>query len=139
MLSQILLCIFIKVRDSKSKTPPVIGDIAYIHSSQLQGADTSEVVQRDNASARRKFRVKVAFSYYPETGDELKLEVDDIIDVVGQPENGWWEGVVNCHKGVFPSNYVSALEDDENNMEVTDEKTDQTDGASLSGESETKG
>ena len=79
------------------------------------------------------------YSYDAEKEDELNLKVDDIVDVVCQHENGWWEGLVKGHIGLFPSNYVSALEDDENNMDVTNEKTDQTDGASSSGEGETKG
>ena len=93
----------------------------------------------DNSSARRKFRAKVAFSYHPENEDELNLEVDDIIDVVGEPEDGWWEGVVKGHKGVFPSNFVTVLEEDENNMDVANGKADKTDGGSPSVETETKG
>ena len=93
----------------------------------------------DNSSARRKFRAKVAFSYHPENEDELNLEVDDIIDVVGQPEDGWWEGVVKGQKGVFPSNFVTVLEEDENNMDVANGKADKTDGGSLAVETETKG
>jgi hypothetical protein len=37
-------------------------------------------------------RCKVLFSYQPANEDELKLEVDDVIDVLAEVEEGWWKG-----------------------------------------------
>jgi hypothetical protein len=37
-------------------------------------------------------RCKVLFSYVPANKDELKLEVDDVIDVLSEVEEGWWKG-----------------------------------------------
>jgi hypothetical protein len=37
-------------------------------------------------------RCKVLFSYSPANEDELKLEVDDVIDVLSEVEEGWWRG-----------------------------------------------
>jgi hypothetical protein len=37
-------------------------------------------------------RCKVLFSYAPANNDELKLEVDDVIDILTEVEEGWWKG-----------------------------------------------
>jgi hypothetical protein len=37
-------------------------------------------------------RCRAQFSYAPACDDELKLEVDDIIEVLSEVEEGWWKG-----------------------------------------------
>lgn len=37
-------------------------------------------------------RCKVLFSYQPANEDELKLDVDDVIDILAEVEEGWWKG-----------------------------------------------
>jgi hypothetical protein len=37
-------------------------------------------------------RCKVLFSYQPTNEDELKLVVDDVIDILAEVEEGWWKG-----------------------------------------------
>jgi hypothetical protein len=37
-------------------------------------------------------RCKVLFSYQPANEDELKLVVDDVIDILAEVEEGWWKG-----------------------------------------------
>ncbi|XP_033741607.1 SH3 domain-containing kinase-binding protein 1-like isoform X3 [Pecten maximus] len=61
-------------------------------------------------NAKRK-RAKVVFSYEPENEDELKLEVGDIVDVLKQEEEGWWEGSLNGKVGMFPSNFAEEIEE----------------------------
>ncbi|CAC5402749.1 CD2-associated protein,SH3 domain-containing kinase-binding protein 1 [Mytilus coruscus] len=48
-------------------------------------------------------RAKVLFSYEPDNEDELKLDIDDVVDVFKQEEEGWWEGSLHGKVGVFPS------------------------------------
>ena len=83
----------------------------------------------EGAGNKRKLRAKVAFSYHPENDDELSLEVDEIIEVTSQPEEGWWEGMLKGHKGVFPSNFVTLLEgqEEEGGMEVPNGKDEKAD------------
>uniref|UniRef100_A0A8D0HU52 SH3 domain containing kinase binding protein 1 n=1 Tax=Sphenodon punctatus TaxID=8508 RepID=A0A8D0HU52_SPHPU len=57
----------------------------------------------------RRRRCQVAFSYMPQNEDELELKVGDIIEVVGEVEEGWWEGVLNGKTGMFPSNFIKEL------------------------------
>ncbi|KAM4818729.1 SH3 domain-containing kinase-binding protein 1 isoform 6-T6 [Thomomys bottae] len=71
---------------------------------------SSETVLRTNKRGeRRRRRCQVAFSYLPQNDDELELKVGDIIEVVGEVEEGWWEGVLNGKTGMFPSNFIKEL------------------------------
>ncbi|XP_072306618.1 SH3 domain-containing kinase-binding protein 1 [Eucyclogobius newberryi] len=57
----------------------------------------------------RKRRCKAAFSYVPQHEDELELKIGDIIDVITEVEEGWWEGVLNGKSGMFPSNFTKEI------------------------------
>ncbi|XP_050953990.1 SH3 domain-containing kinase-binding protein 1 isoform X3 [Labeo rohita] len=59
--------------------------------------------------AIRKRRCKAAFSYAPQNEDELELKIGDVIEIVGEVEEGWWEGVLNGKTGMFPSNFTKEL------------------------------
>ncbi|ROL42693.1 SH3 domain-containing kinase-binding protein 1 [Anabarilius grahami] len=59
--------------------------------------------------AIRKKRCKAAFSYTPQNGDELELKIGDVIEVLGEVEEGWWEGTLNGKTGMFPSNFTKEL------------------------------
>ncbi|XP_061121482.1 SH3 domain-containing kinase-binding protein 1 isoform X4 [Syngnathus typhle] len=57
----------------------------------------------------RKRRCKAAFSYVPQHEDELELKIGDIIDIVAEVEEGWWEGILNGKSGMFPSNFTKEI------------------------------
>ncbi|XP_051542642.1 SH3 domain-containing kinase-binding protein 1-like [Myxocyprinus asiaticus] len=59
--------------------------------------------------AIRKRRCKAAFSYTPQNEDELELKIGDVIEVLGEVEEGWWEGTLNGKTGMFPSNFTKEL------------------------------
>ncbi|XP_049788687.1 CD2-associated protein isoform X1 [Schistocerca nitens] len=56
-------------------------------------------------------KCKVLFSYAPVNEDELELQVDDIIHVITEVEEGWWKGRLRDRVGVFPSNFVAEIEE----------------------------
>ncbi|XP_066290294.1 SH3 domain-containing kinase-binding protein 1-like isoform X7 [Branchiostoma lanceolatum] len=89
--------------------------------------NSATVQRRDPAQAEktRKLRCKAHYSYAPENTDELRLEVGDVIEILKQEEEGWWEGSLNGKSGVFPSNFVEVIkeEDKENIEEQQKEKT----------------
>lgn len=64
------------------------------------------------AGELRNRRAKVVFSYTPDNDDELRLEVNDIIEILGEEEEGWWRGKVKGKdkEGVFPTNYVKLID-----------------------------
>ncbi|XP_069060795.1 SH3 domain-containing kinase-binding protein 1 isoform X3 [Pleurodeles waltl] len=60
----------------------------------------------------RRRRCQVAFSYMPQNEDELELKVGEIIEVLGEVEEGWWEGILNGRSGMFPSNFIKEIAGD---------------------------
>ncbi|XP_043959979.1 SH3 domain-containing kinase-binding protein 1 isoform X2 [Gambusia affinis] len=57
----------------------------------------------------RKRRCKASFSYAPQHEDELELKVGDVIEIIAEVEEGWWEGVLNGKIGMFPSNFTKEI------------------------------
>ena len=39
----------------------------------------------------------------------LHFQVEDVVELLGEVEDGWWRGMVNGKAGVFPSNFVEML------------------------------
>ncbi|OCT94177.1 hypothetical protein XELAEV_18011843mg [Xenopus laevis] len=72
---------------------------------------SSEAVIRSagRGERTRRRRCLVAFSYMPQNEDELELKVGEIIEVLGEVEEGWWEGVLNGKTGMFPSNFIKDI------------------------------
>ncbi|XP_066475300.1 SH3 domain-containing kinase-binding protein 1 isoform X1 [Tiliqua scincoides] len=84
----------------------------------------SETIIRTSKKGERnrRRRCQVAFSYMPQNEDELELKVGDIIEVVGEVEEGWWEGVLNGKTGMFPSNFITELSDSNDAGTVLEEQ-----------------
>ncbi|XP_044194838.1 SH3 domain-containing kinase-binding protein 1 isoform X5 [Thunnus albacares] len=57
----------------------------------------------------RNRRCKAAFSYVPQHEDELELKIGDIIEIISEVEEGWWEGLLNGKTGMFPSNFTKEI------------------------------
>ncbi|XP_012283228.1 SH3 domain-containing kinase-binding protein 1 [Orussus abietinus] len=72
--------------------------------------ETEDVTLRNGASAadRGKKWCKVLFNYEPCNEDELTLIPQDMIEFLGEVEEGWWKGRLRGRIGVFPSNFVSS-------------------------------
>ncbi|KAF0028471.1 hypothetical protein F2P81_019558 [Scophthalmus maximus] len=72
----------------------------------------------------RKRRCKAAFSYVPQHEDELELKIGDVIDIIAEVEEGWWEGHLNGKSGMFPSNFTKEIVT-ESDAPATDTPTSQ--------------
>ncbi|XP_026640610.1 SH3 domain-containing kinase-binding protein 1 isoform X12 [Microtus ochrogaster] len=84
---------------------------------------SSESILRTNKRGeRRRRRCQVAFSYLPQNDDELELKVGDIIEVVGEVEEGWWEGVLNGKTGMFPSNFIKELSGESDELGISQDE-----------------
>jgi len=61
-------------------------------------------------------------------GDELSLQVDDLIKVTSRTpngdEDGWWKGECNGKTGLFPSSYVEECKETNANALIVEEKKD---------------
>ncbi|XP_071504094.1 SH3 domain-containing kinase-binding protein 1-like [Diadema antillarum] len=97
---------------SKTQAPLANGDAAASSGMNTPDQD-SKVTKREGGSKKRLMRAKVAYSYNPQNDDELELVVNETVEVLNQPEEGWWEGIINGKQGMFPSNFVNIIKDDE--------------------------
>ena len=55
---------------------------------------------------------RVLFDYKAGEEDELDLKKGDLVTEVvsgGELEEGWWSGVYNGKRGVFPNNFVETV------------------------------
>ena len=48
----------------------------------------------------------MTYDYDATQPDELTIKVGDIISDVKKVPGGWWEGMLNGKRGVFPDNFV---------------------------------
>eukprot|EP00095_Tigriopus_kingsejongensis_P008936 maker-scaffold199_size265817-snap-gene-1.48 protein:Tk08936 transcript:maker-scaffold199_size265817-snap-gene-1.48-mRNA-1 annotation:"low quality protein: sh3 domain-containing kinase-binding protein 1" len=85
-----------------------------------------------NSKSAHKRQCRVLFSYSPAHEDELELKLDEMVDFLGEVEDGWWKGQLNGKTGVFPSNFVEMAsktsatmeEEAEKNVEKKNQKND---------------
>jgi len=53
----------------------------------------------------------VTLDYEAQDQDKLSLKVDDIFDILGEEEQGWWKGKLGNKIDVFPSNFVELIDE----------------------------
>lgn len=56
-----------------------------------------------------EFSAVALYDYEAEKPDELTLRENCIVYVLRKNEDGWYEGVLNGCTGLFPGNYVQAI------------------------------
>jgi len=88
----------------QSSTTPSVEDLEDTSGVQLRRGQGSRV-----SANNKKKQCRVLFSYQPKHEDELKLELDDVLDFVAEVEDGWWKGKLRGRVGVFPSNFVEMI------------------------------
>lgn len=108
---------FVKIRNNKPNNNSVKETMA------------NNEVQLRGSSGRR---CKVLFSYQPANDDELELQVNDVIDVLDEVEEGWWRGKLRNRVGVFPSNFVTEVTEKQTNGGPGSRKTSATQQPPLS-------
>ncbi|XP_019947312.2 CD2-associated protein isoform X1 [Paralichthys olivaceus] len=79
----------------------------------------------------KKRQCKALFDYQPQNEDELELKTGDVIDIIEEVEEGWWNGNVNGKSGLFPSNFVKELDALGEDVESVDTAADETDGSGM--------
>ncbi|XP_034436441.1 CD2-associated protein isoform X3 [Hippoglossus hippoglossus] len=83
------------------------------------------------AKKPKRRQCKALFDYQPQNEDELELKAGEIIDIIEEVEEGWWNGNVNCKSGLFPSNFVKELDAMAEDGESVDTAADETDGSGM--------
>ncbi|KAF5307339.1 hypothetical protein FQR65_LT07056 [Abscondita terminalis] len=68
----------------------------------------------NNSTINMQFLVEVLveYDYLAKEPDELTIKKGDIIKDVVKKAGGWWEGVLNDKKGMFPDNFVRIINKD---------------------------
>lgn len=74
------------------------------HPKEL-GNHNTEVAELNELVICRSVRAN--FNFKAENENELSLNKGEIIQVIKYIDEGWWFGICNGEKGMFPSNYVS--------------------------------
>ncbi|XP_032869236.1 periaxin-like [Amblyraja radiata] len=54
-------------------------------------------------------RVRAMFDFAAEADDELEFKCGEIIEVLDTTDPSWWKGSLRGQVGLFPSNYVSSI------------------------------
>ncbi|XP_051721229.1 SH3 domain-containing protein 21 isoform X2 [Ctenopharyngodon idella] len=100
--------IFVPSKDGKiteAKARPKLSEAVFNKEGKVQ----------QRTSLRRKTSVKeccrVMFDYTAVSEDELNLKKGDVITVINKSteDDGWWEGELNGHRGIFPDNFVMVI------------------------------
>ncbi|KAL1915665.1 uncharacterized protein VTP21DRAFT_6424 [Calcarisporiella thermophila] len=63
--------------------------------------------------------VRALYDYRSSDPSALNFRKGSIIEVLGQLQSGWWDGVVNGERGWFPSNYVEVIDEAEDDPEYS--------------------
>lgn len=79
----------------------------------------------------KRRQCKVLFDYQPQNEDELELKIGDIVDIVEEVEEGWWNGNFNGKSGLFPSNFVKELDATGEDGDTGEGATDETDASGM--------
>lgn len=53
-------------------------------------------------------KAKVLYAYAPQHHGDLELVPGTVVELT-KTEGGWWEGIYNGERGIFPANYVERI------------------------------
>ncbi|KAI8488663.1 hypothetical protein Bbelb_336920 [Branchiostoma belcheri] len=68
---------------------------------------------RKSIGRKERRYARAVYSYRPREENELRLEVDDVIEVLEGEDGGWCLGYLRGRIGLFPSNYVRFISSSE--------------------------
>ncbi|XP_051869509.1 SH3 domain-containing kinase-binding protein 1 [Pristis pectinata] len=109
-------------KENQPKKPTEVCGGEFSNGSLVSSNETS-LKSPGKAEKIRSRRCQVAFSYAPQNDDELELKIGEIIEVLGEVEEGWWEGILNGKTGMFPSNFIKELPEEPEEVVNTQEDT----------------
>ncbi|XP_026863887.2 SH3 domain-containing kinase-binding protein 1 [Electrophorus electricus] len=115
-----------EVRKDVSLASQTTGLKSDMSNGSASPASESSLRPAKKGEAIRKRRCKAAFSYMPQNDDELELKIGDVIEVLCEVEEGWWEGYLNGRTGMFPSNFTKGLTADDEDPATPPEDTRST-------------
>ena len=77
------------------------------------GRQSIPVLEMTADDTTMSFFVRAKYDFNPTSPNMLRFQAGSIIEVLGQLESGWWDGLLNGEtRGWFPSNYVQLVSDE---------------------------
>lgn len=81
--------------------------------NRKSSADTVGSVGSCNGRREHLARLVAIYDFTPREGNELALDVGNVIEVVSRNDSGWWCGQCGRSTGYFPQNYTRPLTEKE--------------------------
>ncbi|CAH1241776.1 HMCN1 [Branchiostoma lanceolatum] len=94
--------------DQDSGRSPRRGDMEKGACQEVDYSTIDRLKRKAGERGNKKF-ARVLYNYAPQDSDELKLEANDVIEVIKGENGGWWFGYLKGKVGLFPSNYVELV------------------------------
>ena len=66
-------------------------------------------IERSKATAVKEVLVTARFSFDAEADDELSFRSGDVISIIHEASEDWWEGSLGGKSGIFPKNYATDI------------------------------
>ncbi|KAL6096244.1 cd2ap [Pungitius sinensis] len=128
-----------EVKETKSEpkeetSQPQVGNVAnLVQRMSTIGIPTGGFLPQPPAASKKPKRrkCKVLFDYQPQNEDELELKIGDVVDVIEEVEEGWWNGNFNGKSGLFPSNFVKELDATREDGDTIEGAADETDESGM--------
>ncbi|XP_066297306.1 protein turtle homolog B-like [Branchiostoma lanceolatum] len=101
-----------RVEAGEDKEPPPYTAMAGKPSNKAPNYGGINTIRKSIGRKERRY-ARVVYSYRPREENELRLEVDDVIEVLEGEDGGWCLGYLRGRIGLFPSNYVRFISSSE--------------------------
>ena len=92
-------------------------DTARENSCQIDSIEHCSVANAMSSSASKVLYMRALYDFTSVERHgrrvELELQKGDIVAVIQQLDSGWWDGIVNGIRGLFPSNYCEIIAEPE--------------------------
>ncbi|KAJ5071738.1 sh3 and f-bar domain-containing protein [Anaeramoeba ignava] len=86
--------------------------------NQVLEEDENDEDSSESEGEECDFLVKAFYDYAGAEESDLVFSQNDIIRVVRKHSTGWWEGIVDGKQGLFPSNFVEPLDEQQKTSDV---------------------
>jgi len=97
-------------RSNSSSYSPAVYESPSIKSSIISQAPAP--IPRQSVSKNYLRQVRANFDFTAEASNELSMKAGDIINVISEIDEGWWQGEMadgSGRTGIFPQNYTSEI------------------------------
>ncbi|KAI8489790.1 hypothetical protein Bbelb_324200 [Branchiostoma belcheri] len=99
-------------RLEEDKEPPPYSSVPAKPTSKTPSYGGINTMRKSLGKKERRY-ARAMYAYRPREDNELRLETDDVIEVLEGEDGGWCLGYLRGRIGLFPSNYVKFISSSE--------------------------